>query len=219
AVRLIDTSLPSTSPRSRCNANETEVAWNAKGVKGDTGSAGPQGDTGATGPQGSQGDTGPQGAKGDTGATGPQGDTGTAGAPGAAGPQGRKGDTGSQGSQGPQGPQGPQGQQGPQGPAGQAGQAGGAGDVYIGQIERQGADLDPAAGYEGVARVLTVPAGSYEITGTLTAFAEYGDQEIDCYLPGTVIGGESFAAGVIGRAPTGSSTTTTQTRCPSRASP
>src|SRR3954463_16341043 len=70
---------------SECKNNETALAWNIQGLKGD------------------KGDTGPQGPQGNTGATGPQGPAGTHGT---AGPQGPKGDTGNAGPQGSQGAQG-----------------------------------------------------------------------------------------------------------------
>ena len=50
-VRIIDSA---TTPN--CNATETKITWNQKGIKGDTGL------TGAVGPQGPQGSQGPAGA-------------------------------------------------------------------------------------------------------------------------------------------------------------
>ena len=73
-LRLID-----TGSGQKCKPNETALAWNQTGAKGDTGPQGPKGDTGATGAQGPKGDTGatgaqgPQGATGNTGAQGPKG--------------------------------------------------------------------------------------------------------------------------------------------------
>jgi collagen triple helix repeat protein len=278
SVRLIDTTLASTSPRSHCNANETEVQWNMQGVKGDTGPQGPQGEVGPQGPPG------PQGAKGNTGDTGPQGPAGADGkdgAPGAQGPagvdgkslnwrgdfdaakayaqddvvrydgsvwiatsdvpftcghpapcaiftlrspapessdggawqamvsdgrngaDGAQGPTGPAGDQGPAGPQGPQGPKGDTGPQGPPGPAGAADDVYIGRIVTQSADMDPGGGYAGIAPALTVPAGTYEITGTFNVEAIGGDISFDCVLPGTTIGGVQpgeSSIGVVGTA-------------------
>ena len=108
-----------------CTRDETPIAWNVEGPKGDRGPAGPQGAAGATGlagaagpagavgppgvpgPMGAMGATGAQGPSGANGAPGPQGPAGTNGAPGPQGP------TGADGAPGPQGPQGPAGPQGP----------------------------------------------------------------------------------------------------------
>ena len=79
-VRLIDTSLPATSPLQHCNATlETEVRWNQVGPQGKQGSTGPAGADGAQGPKGDSGDQGPAGPKGDKGDTGLQGPAGTGG--------------------------------------------------------------------------------------------------------------------------------------------
>jgi hypothetical protein len=56
-IRLIDKSLPTTSPLATCTSSETEVSW-SKGAKGDTGAQGPPGPVGPAGP------TGPQGPRG-----------------------------------------------------------------------------------------------------------------------------------------------------------
>lgn len=85
-IRLIDPSLPASNLRSHCTGLETQVTWNQKGPKGETGLQGPAGPKGDTGLQGPKGDTGAPGA------TGPQGDLG---------PKGDKGDTGAQGLPGP----------------------------------------------------------------------------------------------------------------------
>lgn len=71
ALRVIDTEMGQ-----QCKHDETALAWNQQGPKGDPGATGPKGDTGATGPQG---DPGATGAKGDPGATGPQGPQGPQG--------------------------------------------------------------------------------------------------------------------------------------------
>jgi collagen triple helix repeat protein len=114
ALRLIDPSLPSTSPLGRCSPAETQVTWNQKGEPGPVGPAGPVGPKGDKGETGSVGATG---AKGDTGAAGPAGPPGADGAPGADGPRGPMGLQGLPGAQGATGPAGPAG---PQGPAGSA---------------------------------------------------------------------------------------------------
>ena len=76
-VRLIDASLPATSPLQHCSAAlETEVTWNQAGPQGKQGSTGPAGASGAQGQKGdagAQGPAGPKGDKGDTGAQGPAG--------------------------------------------------------------------------------------------------------------------------------------------------
>ena len=51
-IRLIDPSSPSTSLLSHCTSFETQITWNQKGQKGDTGAPGQKGDTGAPGQNG-----------------------------------------------------------------------------------------------------------------------------------------------------------------------
>jgi hypothetical protein len=88
-VRLIDKSLPASSPLSRCNTRlETEVSWSH------------------TGPQGVQGTQGEKGAKGDQGIQGEEGDQGIQGIQGEPGIQGIQGEPGTQGERGPEGPPG-----------------------------------------------------------------------------------------------------------------
>jgi Collagen triple helix repeat (20 copies) len=82
-IRLIDTSLPTSSPLQHCNAQlETEVVWNQVGPQGLPGPQGIQGPPGEGGPQGIQGETGAPGAMGPQG---PRGDQGPPGPPGSIG--------------------------------------------------------------------------------------------------------------------------------------
>jgi hypothetical protein len=63
-VRLIDASLPATSPLQHCNAQaEAEIVWNQVGPPG------PQGPPGSQGPQGDVGPAGPPGPPGADGRT------------------------------------------------------------------------------------------------------------------------------------------------------
>lgn len=75
-------------------------------------------------PRGAAGPQGPQGTKGETGATGPQGPKGETGSQG---PKGETGDTGPIGPQGPQGEPGPTGPEGLPGPTGAQGPKGDTG--------------------------------------------------------------------------------------------
>jgi hypothetical protein len=149
-----------------------------RGPKGAKGANGAPGSTGAAGPQGPKGDKGdagvqgPGGAKGETGATGPQGPKGDAGASGPAGP---KGDTGATGAEGPKGDTGDVGPAGPEGPAGPAGS-----DAEVklwsegvgGSVAAEEGTDDPGFGLRGDARTsLTVPAGTYEVSGSVTTIA------------------------------------------------
>ena len=81
-LRVID-----TAKGQQCNADETPLTWNQRGVTGPTGAKGATGATGETGPTGSTGPTGATGATGPTGATG----TGTTGPTGVTGPTGEQG--------------------------------------------------------------------------------------------------------------------------------
>jgi|GEM_PF-6386077 len=159
----------------------------SKGDKGDAGAqgpAGPKGDAGATGPQGPKGDTGdvgPAGPKGDAGAPGPQGPKGDTGATGATGPKGDTGATGAKGDAGAPGPQGPKGDTGDVGPAGPEGPAGPAGsDAEValwsegigGSVAAEEGTDDPGFGLRGETRTsLTVPAGTYQVSGSVTTIA------------------------------------------------
>jgi hypothetical protein len=78
-MRLIDTSLPATSPLQHCNAQlETEITWNQVGPPGPQGIQGPQGERGAQGEPGPRGEAGPQGPPGGIGPQGPPGPAGRA---------------------------------------------------------------------------------------------------------------------------------------------
>jgi hypothetical protein len=61
-MRVIDTTLPASSPLQHCTSLETEITWNR---------VGPQGAQGIQGLPGSQGAQGPQGEKGDPGKDAP----------------------------------------------------------------------------------------------------------------------------------------------------
>jgi hypothetical protein len=54
-LRLIDTTLPSSSPMSHCTTYETQVTWNQTGQQGQQGPQGPKGDIGPRGPAGADG--------------------------------------------------------------------------------------------------------------------------------------------------------------------
>ena len=149
-----------------------------RGPKGAKGEKGAPGATGAAGPQGSKGDKGdagaqgPAGPKGDAGATGPQGPKGDTGDVGPAGP---KGDAG---APGPQGPKGDTGDVGPAGPEGPAGPAGSDAEVALwsegigGSVAAEEGTDDPGFGLRGETRTsLTVPAGTYQVSGSVTTIA------------------------------------------------
>jgi len=90
-VRLIDPSLPTTSPMQHCSSLEMQVSWNQRGQDGAPGAAGPAGAVGPigpAGPAGKDGVDGKDGAPGSDGATGPQGPEGPAGPAGPQGPPG-----------------------------------------------------------------------------------------------------------------------------------
>jgi Collagen triple helix repeat (20 copies) len=108
-IRLIDPTLPSSSPLSHCTSLETQISWNQKGQAGAPGLQGTPGPAGQTGPQGP---AGPKGDPGAVGANGPQGVSGKDGQDGAKGDIGPTGPPGPAGGQGPQGPQGPKGDPG-----------------------------------------------------------------------------------------------------------
>jgi hypothetical protein len=94
--------------------------------------------------------------------TGPQGPQGPAGPAGPAGPEG---------AQGPAGPAGPIGATGPQGEAGTS-------DVYI-----KHSDGGVSTGHVNTETTLTVPAGSYLVTGKAQVWNFDGDdQYADCHL-------------------------------------
>lgn len=79
---------PIDYPTETCRGGETQLDFNQKGLKGDTGlqgPPGPKGDKGDKGDQGIQGLKGDQGEKGDQGIQGPKGDTGPAGPGGVSG--------------------------------------------------------------------------------------------------------------------------------------
>jgi hypothetical protein len=156
----------------------------AAGPKGDTGPAGPKGDTGdagaagptgpkgadgadgADGPKGDTGAAGPKGEKGDTGdvgPAGPKGDAGPAGPKGADGAQGAKGDTGQAGAAGPAGPAGPKGDTGAMGPAGPSG----AVDAWASTFNDFENPVSIGSS-ETTVRSLTLPAGSYTLSASLT---------------------------------------------------
>lgn len=174
-------------PASKLTASARNQLQGERGPKGATGAKGTKGATGATGATGAQGaqgpkgDTGPQGKqgqegpKGDTGATGPEGPKGDVGA---IGPKGDTGAQGAPGSQGPQGVPGPQGAPGPQGPQGIPGAAGSDAEVILysegvgGHVPAVVGDDSDGYGLRGETRTtLTVPAGSYEITGSVSTIA------------------------------------------------
>lgn len=67
-LRLIDPSLPSTNPLSKCTIVETQISWNERGP---TGATGPQGDEGPTGAEGAVGPPGANGADGQSVTTEP----------------------------------------------------------------------------------------------------------------------------------------------------
>jgi Collagen triple helix repeat (20 copies) len=184
AGKLIDGSQIQNGsiPASKLTASAQKQLQGEEGPKGPKGAKGATGDTGAVGPQGPKGDVGAQGAagpKGDTGEQGPKGDTG------AAGPAGPKGDTGAQGAVGPkgdagaQGPIGPAGAQGTPGAAGPQGEPGSDAEVILYTNGQGGTEPAEDKGTEpadyrvtGLSRVsLTVPAGSYEITGSVSTIA------------------------------------------------
>ena len=97
---------------------------------------------------------------------GPQGPAGPQGVPGPVGPQG------------PQGIPGPTGPTGPQGPAGPAGPAGAAAIYFQQRTDWLGA-IDTAR----VIHSLNLPAGTYLVTGSITAFGSDGDpQVLTCQL-------------------------------------
>lgn len=112
---------------SQCQPDETRIAFNQQGPKGDTGLTGPVGGTGATGAtgaigvSGARGDTGPTGSTGAIGPTGPTGATGATGATGPTGAIGPIGPVGPAGATGATGPTGATGATGPTGPGGTAG--------------------------------------------------------------------------------------------------
>ena len=78
-IRLIDSSLPASNPRSHCITSsipalsEVQVSWSETGPQGAQGLPGADGAQGPPGPKGDSGAQGPPGPKGDTGATGPAG--------------------------------------------------------------------------------------------------------------------------------------------------
>lgn len=91
--------------------------------------------------------TGPVGPQGDEGPAGPQGATGAQGAAGAAGPQGARGEKGETGAAGPGGPAGPS-------------------DIYT-TIGGEG----PVTNVDATRATLTLPAGSYLLTGQAKAIS------------------------------------------------
>ncbi len=101
------------------------------------------------------------------GPEGEQGPPGVSGADGADGVDGIDGADGLDGPAGPAGPQGPQGLQGPSGPQGPAGPSG-TSAVYI-------VEGHPTAYQNSVE--LTVPPGSYLLTGTGEAYNHDGDDQ------------------------------------------
>lgn len=129
------------------NANASNAAQLANGVRLDidsasltigtvsTGDPGSQASASLTGsglqhklnltlPRGATGPQGPQGDKGETGPTGPQGPKGETGSQGPKGETGNSGPIGPQGPQGEPGPTGPEGLHGPTGPQGPKGDTG-----------------------------------------------------------------------------------------------
>jgi len=139
----------------KCAKSETSITWNRTGVQGQ---AGAQGLQGAQGPQGT---AGAQGPKGDPGAPGAQGPAG----PGSGG-TGPQGPAGQQGSTGPVGPAGVTGSQGPKGDTGAQGPNGPATNAYIDSCLGCGWELgNPADGVVATVATLSLPAGSYTLTG------------------------------------------------------
>ena len=137
-IRLIDPSLATTNPMSRCSSLETQLTWNQAGQPGPAGPPGARGDAGAQGLQGPQGDPGPPGANGADGAVGPKGDKGEPGT------QGPKGDTG---AAGPAGPAGPAGRPSPS-------------DVYVAKPS----GLQKLVNGPTVVARVDVPAGNYVVS-------------------------------------------------------
>lgn len=151
---------PIDYPTAKCKSGETQLDFNQKGVKGDTG---PQGPAGTSGPPGKDGTNGADGKNGKDGITvtsaalgqgdancpdggsrftAVNGDTyacngppGVAGDQGIQGSKGDKGDTGDPGIQGPPGPQGPQGPPGP------------SSDVRWAYVDAQGALIAHSANF------------------------------------------------------------------------
>jgi hypothetical protein len=100
-IRLIDPTLPSTSPLSKCSTTlETQITWNQKGPAGAAGPTGPAGAQGAVGPTGPAGAPGAHGEPGTPGEPGAKGDPGEPGAKGDPGEPGAKGDPGEPGAKG-----------------------------------------------------------------------------------------------------------------------
>jgi Collagen triple helix repeat (20 copies) len=147
------------------------------GVPGATGAPGPVGAQGATGAEGPAGAQGAQGLEGPAGPTGPEGPQGVAGATGPEGPQGLPGATGATGARGEQGlagstgPSGPEGAQGPVGPTGAQGATGatGAGASNGYATAAQGVDVPlPQDMNEETIATLTLPAGSYILSASVS---------------------------------------------------
>ena len=88
-IRLIDPSGPSTSLLSHCTSLETQITWNQRGPKGDTGLPGTNGKDGING---TNGVNGTDGLPGKDGLPGNDGANGTNGQNGADGAKGDKGD-------------------------------------------------------------------------------------------------------------------------------
>jgi hypothetical protein len=139
-IRLIDTSLPSSSLLSHCTSIEKPITWNQKGEPGATGAAGL---AGAKGDAGEPGAAGPAGLKGDTGAPG------TNGVNGADGAQGAKGDPCLATDPACRGPKGDTGDAGPAGPPGNA-------SVSLAGLE--GTPCGVAGGAQGAVRVVYTTA-------------------------------------------------------------
>jgi tail collar domain/collagen triple helix repeat protein len=78
-IRLIDTSLPSSSLLGHCRSTETRITFAEQGQVGRAGPPGPTGPAGAAGPAGADGAKGGDGATGPAGPQGPQGPQGPAG--------------------------------------------------------------------------------------------------------------------------------------------
>ncbi|HEV8460951.1 MAG TPA: phage tail protein [Gaiellaceae bacterium] len=69
-IRLIDTSLPSSSLLGHCRSIETRITFAKQGQVGPAGPPGPTGPAGAAGPAGADGATGPAGPPGPQGPAG-----------------------------------------------------------------------------------------------------------------------------------------------------
>jgi collagen triple helix repeat protein len=120
AVRLIDPTLSSSSPLSRCTNAEQAISWNQRGAAGKDGVDGSNGAPGINGTNGKDGVDGAACLPSVPGCTGPQGPAGADGAPGPKGDPCSPEEKRCVGPAGPAGPAGNDGSPGQQGPSGTA---------------------------------------------------------------------------------------------------